>query len=336
MNDQLLFDDMNSMIAAANQPDFWLLQGLIEEGDQVILAGAPKSGKTLMASQIALAVASGGKFLSWEANTPRNVLYINLELRPKNFGKRLIAQVRGAHNLTNYQNFLIGNNLRTLNILNKNEQKEFAAHILEKDVRLVIWDVLARMHHSDENDNGAMREVMHAIRVASGDRAHIILHHLRKPPSGSENTNMGALGMRGASSIHGEADLIMTLHTRSGQGARYSLKFSARNVETPDELLLDRNQNLCFFETLAHDSNLLLESVKLAFSGNKRTCAAQHLLAHLMKTQNVQERRAQQIIRESRKKGWIKSQSGENSRYEYELLVNQADQELFDVAQLTS
>lgn len=48
------------------------------------------------------------------------------------------------------------------------------------------------------------------------------------------------MSMRGASSIHGEADGVISLGTREGQGARYSLTFSARAVETPDEILLNR------------------------------------------------------------------------------------------------
>jgi len=67
----------------------------------------------------------------------------------------------------------------------------------ELGVQLVVWDVLARRHSSDENDNPAMRSVMHAVRLASADRAHVVVHHSRKPASGQENVNFGAAGMRG-------------------------------------------------------------------------------------------------------------------------------------------
>jgi hypothetical protein len=322
MTTPMLFDDVTAMIAAANEPDVWLIQDLIEEGDQVVLAGAPKAGKTLMASQIALAVASGGNFLSWRAHTPRKVLYVNLELRPKRFGRRLTSQVGGIHELSNYRNLLAISHLRTLNILNKKEQEMFTEFIKEQNIGLVIWDVLARMHNVDENDNGAMRSVMHAIRMASGDRAHIVLHHLRKPPSGAEDINIGALGMRGASSIHGEADLIMTLHARSGQGARYSLRFSARNIEAPEEIFLNRAPSLCFFETSAQDTNQLMQVILSAFQ-HTQTCLAQELLEHVMNANNVKERRAQQLIQDAGKRGWIARQQRVDTRYEYMLLVDQ-------------
>jgi RecA-family ATPase len=150
-------DNVSDLLTAASQPDVWVLEGLIEAGDQVVLAGAPKSGKSLMASQIALAVASGGKFLGWKAPTQRKVLYVNLELRPKRFGRRLIAQVGGARHLSHHTNLLTINDLRTLDILNPTLRDEFAELVRSENIELVIWDVLARMHGEDENGNPCQR-----------------------------------------------------------------------------------------------------------------------------------------------------------------------------------
>jgi hypothetical protein len=296
---------------------------LIEEGDQVVLAGAPKSGKTLMASQIALAVASGGRFLSWQAPSPKRVLYVNLELRPKRFGRRLILQVCGESYLPRYQNLLSTSQFRTLNILDKHVQHGFASLIRVQGIELVIWDVLARMHAVEENDNGSMRSVMHAIRLASADKAHIVLHHMRKPPGGQEDVNIGALGMRGASSIHGEADLVISLGVRSGQGARFSVRFSARNIETPDELLLDRDLNLCFYEAAAEDENRLLGVIRSAFQGMP-TCSASVLLEHVMSAYDVRERRAKQLIQQASEKKWISRRKRSDRRYEYVALDEQS------------
>ena len=316
------FDNVTNMIAAASEPDVWLLQGLIEEGDQVVLAAAPKAGKTLMASQIALAVASGGRFLGWQAIAPRKVLYVNLELRHKRFGRRLMTQAGGVNYLSTYRNLLAISHMRTLNILDIKQQESFSTFIREHDIGLVIWDVLARMHSADENDNGTMRAVMHAIRIASADRAHLILHHMRKPPNGAEDVNVGALGMRGASSIHGEADLIMTMHVRAGQGARYSLRFSARNVETPDEMLIERDQNLCFFEASAQVADRLMSIIHAAFQG-VQTCLAQALLEHVMNAYCVRERRAKQLIKDAGDRGWITRRQRSDKRYEYLLLTSE-------------
>lgn len=320
MNTQISVDSVSDLIAAANQPDIWIIEGLVEEGDQVVLCGAPKAGKSLMASQLALAVASGGDFLGWKAPIARRVLYVNLELRPKRFGRRLIAQVGDVKHLAAYSNLKTINCMRTLDIQDPKQREAFADKVKALGVELVIWDVLARMHGADENDNPSMRAVMHSIRVASADKAHIMLHHMRKASAGQENVNLGAAGMRGASSIHGEADLVMSLHVLSGQGARFSVQFSARNIETPEEQLLDRDANLRFHEATEEKTQRLIATIKSAF-GLETTCPAHDLIEHVCTAHNVKGRRAQQLIQQAVKNGWILGHEASGDRaYEYELL----------------
>ena len=330
-------DDVSVLIKASEEPDVWLLDGLIEEGDQVVLVGAPKAGKSLMASQIALAVANGGDFLDWKCTTPRRVLYVNLELRMKRFGQRLIAQAGAKTNLQTTNNLLTVNDKKTINILNPEEVKAFAEEVRSNNVDLVIWDVLARMHSEDENNNPSMRAVMHHIRVASGDRAHIVIHHMRKPPSGAEDVNMGAAGIRGASSIHGEADLIMSLHVRSGQGARFSLKFSARNIEAPEEMLLDRDGNLLFSEASTNEEHRLKQIVLEAFLNNT-ICKPTELTQHLANKFGVKDRRAKQLIQNAVNEGWlVRTQKGSSCEYtltkalQAKASPEAANQEMFDI-----
>ena len=313
-------DSVSDLIRASTQPDVWLVEGLIEEGDQVVLSGPPKSGKSLLASQLALAVSSGGQFLGWQVPMPRKVLYVNLELRPKRFGKRLIAQAGSVRIFHRYSNLQTLNELRTLDIQDAGQVAVFATLVKELGIELVVWDVLARMHSADENDNPSMRAVMHSIRVASADCAHVVLHHARKPASGQENVNLGAAGMRGASSIHGEADLVISLHVRSGQGGRFSLKFSARNVEEPDEMMLDRDPITLLFHEAAEAETLRLQSIIQAVFSDGTTCQPKALADHLMAVFAVKERRAKQLIQSAVAKGWIARLSLPGRRYNYQLL----------------
>lgn len=319
MTSAIRIDTVSDLLAASAQPDVWLVRGLIEEGDQVVLSGPPKAGKSLLASQLALAVASGRTFLNWEIPEARKVLYVNLELRPKRFGRRLVAQVGGAHLLGRYGNLHTVNALRTLDVTNPTEVAAFATMVKKLGVQLVVWDVLARMHSADENDNPAMRAVMHAARLASADRAHVVVHHSRKPASGQENVNLGAAGMRGASSIHGEADLVMSLHVRSGQGARFSLKFSARNVEEPDEMLLDRDASTLLFHEADEAKTDRLQTVIRAILSATESCPPRVLIEHVMKSFSVKQRRAQQLIEDARDKGMVERVPPEGSRFTYRL-----------------
>ncbi len=317
-------DSVSDLIKATQEPDEWIIKGLIEAGDQVIISGAPKAGKSLTASQLSIAVATGGKFLCWDIPKPRRVLYVNLELRPKRFGKRMIAQIGGESTLMRCTNLHTVNGLRTIDIQDRSCADEFAALIRNLDIDLIVWDVLARMHNVEENNNPEMRKVMHAIRIASADRAHVVVHHARKPVSGQENVNLGAAGIRGASSIHGEADLVMSLHVRSGQGARYSVKFSARNIEEPDEMLLDRDSSTLLFHSAEEAEEQRLQSVIQAAFNNDMTCSSKELTDTVMNSFDVKERRAKQYIHTAVQQGIIERVKLHGRSYGYHL-VNSND-----------
>jgi RecA-family ATPase len=78
----------------------WIVKDLIQEGDQVVLSGPPKSGKTILALQLALAVAKGDHpFLdpkNYRTTEPGIVLFISLEMKPAAIADRLRLQTDPA------------------------------------------------------------------------------------------------------------------------------------------------------------------------------------------------------------------------------------------------
>jgi hypothetical protein len=98
----------------------WIVDDLIRPGDQVLIAGAPKSGKSLLALQLATIVALGGEYPErgrtgvlfgsplaasktddqekWkppQVKKPRKVLYLSLEMGERSVGARLRKQLKG-------------------------------------------------------------------------------------------------------------------------------------------------------------------------------------------------------------------------------------------------
>jgi len=77
----------------------WIVKGLLAEGEQLLLFGAPKVGKSQFALQLALSVAMGNDFHKWEF--PRNVddpkertvVYVNLEMGEQMFMIRVAWHV---------------------------------------------------------------------------------------------------------------------------------------------------------------------------------------------------------------------------------------------------
>lgn len=306
---------MAMLYAAAQEPRKWILDGLIEHGDQVILAGAPKVGKSLMASQIALAVASGGHFLEWQAPIPRKVLYINLEIRRNRFATRIGEQICGWKNMDRYQMSVI-DDYRTINVLDAIERKQVSQRIKASGSELIVWDVLARMHAVDEKDQGPMKMVMQAIRLASQDKAHIVVHHSRKT-SPDVHGPQTAMDIRGSGAIHGEVDLAMVLSKRSGQGARYCLTFSPRNIDPPPDMLLNLNDQLNFYLAAADEEDKVRRVMQEAFKSGKPVLATE-LHDFVCNSFDLKSRsRASDYIKQAVDAGLINRQRRTDRRYEY-------------------
>lgn len=232
-------DSIMTLVADSSTATQWAFNDFIVDGDQIIIAGAPKAGKSWLALQLSLAAASGGRFLSWHASRKMKTLYLNLEVGRQMWSKRVMMQIGGASNAPDYTHFFSRSDLRTIDVNNAVELKSMRDYIEAQKYEFVVIDVLSRCHSVDENDNGSMKGVLFALRMMCGKATSVVVHHARKPPSGSEHANLGASSIRGASSIVGEVDAALVLVKRAGQGARYSLSMTARNVDVPDELLLD-------------------------------------------------------------------------------------------------
>lgn len=303
---------------SAEQPESpkWLVKNLIEDGDQVLLIAAPKVGKTLLASQIASALASGSEFLGWEIPRAVRVLYINLEVRRRNFVERLTKQCVDFDQVKLGSNLFVACVQHSLNVLDPELIDEIENLVRTNEIELVVWDVLARLHDADEQSNNEMRKVMHAFRKASALKAHLIVHHTRKPPPSTHagGSPVGAESIRGASAIHGEVDLAMIL-SRHGSG-EFKLLFSARNVDAPDVLSLVRDPNTLLYAcSEACGASQVKDAVEAAFLGvDELTAGALH--TKLSAALGIRERQSITITGKCVKEGLLlKRKRGNNQMY---------------------
>jgi len=272
-----LMDNMREV----ETPDSWIFDGLIEAGDQVLIAGAPKAGKSLLASQIALAAASGGKFLRWRAARKMRLAYVNLELRGKRFADRILRQSgttadevrrtrrvpRTLAEINAFGRLLPIHEYRTLDVLNPGADVDaLRATLSEYGPDLVVFDVLARMHSGDEQVASDMKRVMHFLRDLAARAASAVVLHTRKPQTDELRPQVAA-DIRGSSAVHGEVDLAMILSKRPGNGARYAVTWSARNVAEPPELLLNVGPDLCFIDAADEQANAAQTAIRAAFNG---------------------------------------------------------------------
>jgi len=311
------FSPAAGLISSQQRPN-WVVDNLIEKGEQWIINGSPKTGKSMLATQLGLAVASGSVFLNWEIKRPALVLYMDFEVNDRLFWQRYytMSEQTNLGDAKNIKTFLRCGDYKSTDVLDPMASQAIIDIVNDIQPDLIIWDVLARMHNAEENNNGEMGQVMRAIRKIGGSAAHIIVHHARKASPNAGGVNAGVMSMRGASSIHGEADGVISLGTREGQGARYSLTFSARAVETPDEILLNRI-GLTLVSAIGEERDKLMDGLLEALEG-QAVISATTLTERFCQYFSVKERQAKNYIKKCVDNGWV-TRVATSERTEYVL-----------------
>jgi hypothetical protein len=206
----------------------WLLDRLFVAGGLNLLAGEVASGKTFLALDLALAVASGG--LAWDDRPALHgpVLYFCLDCSPRTLQQRLLALCAG-------RGILPPTDLHfDFSPLNLADTTGAAAGLpfVRQAVRsthacLVIFDVLARyMPGVDENSVSSVGPVMTALRGFANDSgcSILILHHYNKGAGYSSHASQG-LRVRGSIDIIAAMDAVVAV-TVSGP----------RRFDAPDPL----------------------------------------------------------------------------------------------------
>lgn len=210
-------------------PREYLLDGLIREGESMMLWAAPGVGKTMAALSMALAIAGGGQFLAWKAPKPRKVLYIDGEMHLADLQERLrgLAAAIPALDME-----AAGRNLEILarqaqkpdayfpDLVDEHGQQFVFDKATGENFALVILDnfsVLADV--SDENDAAAMGPVLtFLMRMKQGSAATILLHHSSK---GGDN-------YRGSSKLATTFEVIAGLAAATGAESRHSSAFDMK------------------------------------------------------------------------------------------------------------
>lgn len=197
--------------------ELWLTQGV------GVLGGAPKTCKTWIAAELALAVASGAAaFGRYPVRDPGSVLFFGAEDSQQALRTRFegIAGRRGVA-LSNAALFLL--DVAQLRLDEPGQVERLAATIAARQPRLLVLDPFVRLARIDENSAAEVSAVLGALRDLQ--RAHgvaiLLVHHARKA-AGSSPTQAfrgsGDFGAWGDSNLHVSrraTELVLRLEHRS-------------------------------------------------------------------------------------------------------------------------
>lgn len=183
----------------------WTVEKLVPSQGITAISGAPAAYKTWFTLDMALKIASGDILFDKFTTEKSGVLFIDEEN-----GERLLQQRFKKLN----KNFELP--IYFLSLMGFQLSKDMVSNIIkiakEKDIKVIIFDSLVRIHGADENDATKMAGVFKHIKELNKEGLTVIFtHHNRKQGffKGSPSQNM-----RGSSDILASVDCHLALEKR--------------------------------------------------------------------------------------------------------------------------
>lgn len=211
-------------LCKAKIPERKMILPWLPEGGLAMIYAPRGLGKTFFGISLAVTVASGDRFLRWDVQAPRGVLYVDGEMRLQEYRERLVQFVkkepqcplRTLSHETFYQSFE-----RDLSITCGQIQAAML-DLLDVDTRikLVVIDNLSVLAHLPEDKGDYWRAEFLPFLISLRRRgvAVLLIHHAGK--NGDQ---------RGASAREDALDAVIKLSKvddEKSDGARFQVQFA--------------------------------------------------------------------------------------------------------------
>lgn len=247
------FDELTALEFV--KPDA-VVEGLIFEGDTVLLAGRPKVGKSRLIHQMALAITRGCPFLGLSVPRARPVLIVDLENRPWAIRDRLVRMAAGDAD-DRGPSVWCANSL-SADAMNATPEgiSALKGMIERTSAEVVFIDPWRLFLGKDENDAEAVVHGLRALsrlREANPQLTVIIVHHVRKERIEStkkllNDPRLWADTVSGHHALSSHVDAVFGLERQRDDDGEEWIVFGgiARNTEPATMLLDDDEQSLRF------------------------------------------------------------------------------------------
>jgi AAA domain len=216
----------------------WLVEGLWSEQAVGIVGGEPKCGKSFLALDLAVAVASGTNVLRrFPVKTPGPVLVYAAEDALPIVRERLEGIARAAGmTLATLDIHVITEAALRLDTPRDRERLHDTVAMVQP--RLLVLDPFVRLHRIDENVASEVVPILASLRELQ--RAHqtavVLVHHSRK---GAGRMRAGQ-ALRGSSELHAWGDSNLYLRRKDDL---LHLSIEHRAAPTPEPLVLELRED---------------------------------------------------------------------------------------------
>src|SRR5438132_7951333 len=284
--------------------------GLLPSQGILFLGDEPKSGKSLLLANLALALAVGGDHAGFNVPSAKRVLICQFELPTPQFALRpaTIAQALGNRADSNLfaATRVSGHMLSSTAGLNHFLK---SARPVQADV--IVIDPLYSTHDQDENDTRAMAALCQAlVRLRDTSKAAlIVVHHIRKSAGRHE---LGS-AFRGSSALHAVGDSYLLLARPSPQIPTVELRFQFRYAAAPPSRFLSLDPDALWFSASGSTAPAPTPSrrkvepadVQLALQAAGSPSAFNPLRQQIIQKSKCSKRTADLAIRHAREQGFI-------------------------------
>ncbi len=210
----------------------WLIEDLWVGEGVGIIGAAPKSYKTWIAIEMAIAVSSGTPcFGRFEVPTPGPVIAYFAEDSLPAIRERILAvcSARGLELERLPLQLVAASVLRLDSLADQDRLREV---VEQTRPRLLVLDPLVRLHGGDENDSGHIGRLLGFLRTLQRDygTSIVLTHHNRKTHSSRAPEGQG---LRGSGDLHAWTDTGLFLRRRSGV---VTLRVEHRSAASPEPM----------------------------------------------------------------------------------------------------
>lgn len=215
-----LFISARDLMGKTFAPTPWIVEGLLTEGGVVVVGGEPKTSKSWVGCEIAMAVATGTKVFGEFSTKPLTTAYVFAEDLDVSVRNRLrsLAAARGLPELVATERMHVQPRGRNLDLVRDEDCALIVASVRRLGpVGLLVLDPLRDMHSGEEDKADSMAPVMKRLRLIGNllNCTVVVVHHTAKASDTSARRRPGQR-LRGSSVIHGSIDGGIYLYDLTG------------------------------------------------------------------------------------------------------------------------